>query len=86
MLSTLPELPVKKFGNRIKMRPPRWPDGKEYASQCRRGDAGDVGSIPESGRSPGVRNGNPHEYSCLESPRDRGSWREIVHGSQSVGH
>ena len=86
MLSTRPELPVKKFGSRIKMGLPRWPSGKEYACQCRWGDAGDVGSIPESGRSPGVRNGNPHKYSCLGNPMDRGSWREIVHGSQRVGH
>ena len=43
------------------------------------GDAGDVGSIPESGQSPGVRNGNPLQYSCLENPMDRENWRAIVH-------
>ena len=37
------------------------------------GDAGDMGSIPESGRSPGVRNGNPLQYSSLENPMDRGA-------------
>ena len=33
-------------------------------------DAGDVGSIPESGRAPGGGNGNPLQYSCLENPMD----------------
>ena len=32
------------------------------------GDIGDIGSIPGSGRSPGVGNGNPLQYSCLENP------------------
>ena len=36
--------------------------------------AGDAGSIPGSGRSPGVRNGNPLRCSCLGSPMDRGAW------------
>jgi len=35
-------------------------------------DKGDVGSIPGLGRSPGVGNGNPLQYSCLENPMDRG--------------
>ena len=34
--------------------------------------AGEVGSIPESGRSPGEANGNSFQYSCLENPMDRG--------------
>ena len=42
--------------------------------------AGDMGSIPELGRSPGVRNGNPLQYSCLENPMDRGSLWATVHG------
>ena len=37
--------------------------------------AGDPGSIPGSGRSPGEENGNPLQYSCLEKPMDRGAWR-----------
>ena len=41
---------------------------------------GDVGSIPGSGRSPGGRNGNPLQYSCLEDPMDRGAWQATVHG------
>ena len=35
------------------------------------GDIRDVGSIPGSGRSPGVGHGNPLQYSCLENPKDR---------------
>jgi len=38
------------------------------------GDIRDLGSIPGSGRSPGVGNGNPFQYSCLENPMDRGAW------------
>ena len=37
------------------------------------GDAGDVGSTPGSGRSPGGENGSPLQYSCLENPMDRGA-------------
>ena len=44
------------------------------------GDTGDLGSIPGSGRSPGVGNGNPLQYSCLENSMDRGAWRATVQG------
>ena len=44
------------------------------------GDLRDMGSIPELGRFPGSRHGNPLHYSCLENPRDRGAWWAIVHG------
>ena len=50
-------------------------DGKE--STC---NAGDPGSIPGSGRSPGEGNDSPPQYSCLENPRDRGTWQATVHG------
>ena len=43
-------------------------------------NAGDMGSIPGSGRSPGGRNGNPLQYACLENPMDRGAWEATVHG------
>ena len=43
------------------------------------GDAGDTGSIPGSGRSPGERNGNPLQYSCLGNPMDRGACWATVH-------
>ena len=45
-------------------------DGKESAW-----NAGDTGSIPWSGRSPGEGNGNPLQYSCQENPIDRGGWQ-----------
>ena len=44
------------------------------------GDARDAGSIPGLGRSPGVVNGNPLQYSCLENSMGRGAWWSIVHG------
>ena len=44
------------------------------------GNARDTVSIPELGRSPGVRNGNPLQSSCLGNPMDRGAWRATVHG------
>ena len=50
-------------------------DSKESAS-----NAGDLGLIPGLGRSPGKRNGNPLQYSCLENPMDRGVWQATVHG------
>ena len=37
-------------------------------------NAGNLGSIPESGRFPGEGNGNPLQYSCLENPMDGGAW------------
>ena len=42
------------------------------------GVAGDVGSIPGPGRSPGGGHGNPLQYSCLENPMDRGAWQATV--------
>ena len=50
-------------------------DGKESA--C---NAGDQGSIPGLGRSPGEGNGNPLQYSCLENPMDRRVRPVTVHG------
>ena len=55
--------------------------GKDFA--C---NAGDLGSIPGSGQSPGEGNGNLLQYSCLENPTDRGTWRATVHGVARVGH
>ena len=42
--------------------------------------AGDLVSIPGSGRSPGEGNGNPLQYPCLENPIDRGAWWAVVYG------
>ena len=54
---------------------PWWLSGKAYA--C---NAGDTGSSPGLGRSPGERNGNPLQYSCLGNPMDRAAWWATVHG------
>ena len=53
--------------------------GKESA--C---NAGDLGLIPGLGRSPGVENGNPIPYSCLENSMDRGAWLATTHGVVGV--
>ena len=55
--------------------------GKETA--CK---AGNVGSIPGSGRLPGEGNGNPPQYSCLGNPMNRGAWQAAVHGLARVRH
>ena len=44
------------------------------------GGARYAGSIPGSGRSPGVDNGNPQQHFCLENSMDRGPWQATVHG------
>ena len=56
-------------------------DGK--ASAC---NAGDLGSIPGLGRSPGEGNGNPLQYSCLENSMDRGAQQATVHQVTRVRH
>ena len=43
-------------------------------------NTGDSGLIPGSGRSPGVGNGNPLQYSCLQKPMNRGAWWVTVRG------
>ena len=45
---------------------------------------GDVGLIPGLGRSSGVGNGNPLQYSCLENSLDRRAWRATVHGVAKI--
>ena len=44
------------------------------------GDTGDMHSVPGSERSPGIGNGNPLQYSCMENSMDRGAWWATVHG------
>ena len=56
---------------------PRWLNGKEPT--CNAEDAGDVGSIPGSGISPGGGNGYPFQYFCLENSMDGGAWWATVH-------
>ena len=55
--------------------------GKESA--C---NAGDLGLIPGSGRSPGEGNSNPLQYSRLENPMDRGTWQATDYGIARVRH
>ena len=55
-----------------------FPGGSEVKASV--WNAGDPGSIPGSGRSPGEGNGNPLQYSCLENPMDGGAWSATVHG------
>ena len=57
---------------------PRWLSGKELA--CNAGAVGDAGLMPGLGRSSGVGNGNPLQYSCLENSMDGGAWQATVHG------
>ena len=49
-----------------------FPGGSEVKASASR--AGDPGSIPRLGRSPGEGNGNPFQYSCLGNPMDREAW------------
>ena len=49
-------------------------------------NAGDASSISGLGRSPGVGNGNPLHYSCLENHMHRGVWWATVHGVTRVGY
>ena len=49
-------------------------------------NAGDMGLISGSGRSPRGGNDNPLPYSCLENPTDRGAWQATIHGVTRIGH
>ena len=60
---------------------PEGSEGQEYA--C---NAGDVGSIPGSGRSLGEGHGNPFQYFSLDNPRDIGAWWLQSMGSPRVRH
>ena len=54
-----------------------FPGGSEVKASA--SNAGDLGSIPGSGRCPGEGNGNPLQCSCLENPMDGGAWWAPVH-------
>ena len=60
--------------------------GFPYSSICKDSacSAGDPGSIPGLGKSPGEGNGHPFQYACLENPMDRGAWQATVHGVARV--
>ena len=65
----------ENYLNDLKVLLPWWLRCKESA--C---NAGDPGSIPGWGRSPGEGNGNPLQYACLENSMDGGAWWALVHG------
>ena len=56
-----------------------FPDGPVIKSPP--ANAGDMGSVPGSGRSPGDGISNPVQYSCLGNPMHQGAWQGIVHGA-----
>ena len=56
----------------------RFPGGSDGKASAQ--NAGDQGSIPGLGRSPGEENGNPLQYSCLGNSMDGGAWWATVHG------
>ena len=58
--------------------PKGFPDGSALKNLP--ANAGDSGSIPRSGRSPGAGNGNPLQHFCLENPMDRRTCQATVHG------
>ena len=78
----MPDFPISKAVTRNKYTReykvnqdfPGGSDSKASAS-----NAGDPGSIPGSGRSPGEGNGTPLQYSCLENPMDGGAWWATIH-------
>ena len=65
---------VSRFEHRNK----GFPDGSEVKASAY--NAGDLGLIPGSGRSPGEGNGNPLQFPCQENPMVGGAWWAIVHG------
>ena len=71
------KLPLQRAAD-LNMPPVGFPDGSDgQESAC---NAGDPGSIPGSGRSPGEGNGNPLQYSRLENSMEKGTWRPTVRG------
>ena len=62
----------KDYWNKLGHEEVIFPGGSD--SKASSYNAGNPGSIPGSGRSPGEGNGNPLQYSCLENPMDEGAW------------
>ena len=60
-----------------------FPGGSDGKESCK---AGDLGSIPGSGGSPGEGNGYPLQYFCLENLEDRGAWWATVHSVIKSGN
>ena len=73
---------MAKFLNKIKLTISILKDGFPGDSVVKNpsANAGDLGSISGSGRSPGGGNGNPLQYSCLGNPMDRGALWATIHG------
>ena len=65
---------VKEESEKVGLKLPitSWQIGSEGKASAY--NAGDLGSVPGLGRSPGEGNGNPLQYSCLENPMDGGAW------------
>ena len=71
-LHLLPQVPLQDF--HIVWEEEGFPGGSVVKNpSANAGAAGDTSSIPGSGRSPGVGNGNPLQYSCLQNSMDRGA-------------
>ena len=80
-----PHLYVSTIGRRVLWAPDVALVAKNLPINA--GNISDAGSTPGLGRSPGGGHGNPLQYSCLETPMDRGAWRATVHGIARVhGH
>ena len=73
-----PPTPKYNLGSRVHQSHLGFPSDSVVKSLS--ANAGDMGSIPGLGRSPGGRNGTPLQYSCLENFKDRGAWRVTDHG------
>ena len=74
-IHNIEKIPLEEVMAPVFLGLPWWLSGKE--SVC---NAGNVGLIPELGRSPAGGHGNPLQYSCLENSMNRGSWQVTVHG------
>ena len=82
MAKVATEAPHEVRLEKLHNQQPPWHLGFPGGSDSRESayNAGDLGSSPVSGRSPGEGNGNPPQYACLENPMDRGAWWATVGG------
>ena len=91
LASIPPSLQMRKLGRKRDRPlliflpiPHGFPGGSEVKASA--WNAGDLGSIPGSGRSPGEGNGTPLQSSCLENPVEGGAWWAAVHGVAKSRH
>ena len=73
-MSKIQVVPIKYVNLLTQSSFPGGSDDKEFACNTR-----DQGWVPGSGRSPGVENGYPPQFFCLENPMDRGAWQATIH-------